>query len=52
MDLAAGHLGFVFASYGLSAVLILGLVFTILRRDRSLRAEAERLDRNRRKTAA
>lgn len=49
MDFTAPHLGFVLAAYGLSAVLILGLVIYVLHRDRSLRAEADRLDRNRRK---
>ena len=48
MDFNAPHLGFVLAAYGLSALLILGLVFYILHRDRGLRAEALRLDRNRR----
>ena len=52
MDFTAPHLGFVLASYGISAALILGLVFCTLHRDRSLRAEAERLDRNRRKASA
>ena len=52
MDFTAPHLGFVLASYGLSAVLILGLVVYVLQRDRKLRAEAERLERNRRKAGA
>jgi len=49
MDLSAPHLGFVFGSYALSALLILGLVAYVLIRDRKLRHEADRLDAKRRK---
>jgi heme exporter protein CcmD len=49
MDFTANHLGFVLASYGISAVLIGGLVLQVLLKDRKLRAEAERLDAQRRK---
>ena len=50
MDFSANHVGFVIASYALSLVFIAGLVITTLGRDRRLRAEAERLDTQRRKT--
>lgn len=49
MDFSANHIGFVLASYGMSFVLIAGLVVKILLRDRKLRSEAERLDQQRRK---
>ena len=49
MDFTANHIGFVIASYGLSFVLIAGLTIRILMKDRQLRAEAERLDQQRRK---
>jgi heme exporter protein CcmD len=49
MDLSANHLGYVVASYGLSAIFILGLTIYVIARDRRLRAEAEMLDRQRRK---
>ena len=52
MDMTAPHMGYVIGSYALSAGLILGLVAYVLIRDRSLRAEADRLDRNRRKLEA
>jgi heme exporter protein CcmD len=52
MDLAAPHLGYVAASYGLSAILIIGLVVHVIARDRALRAEAERLEHSRRKGGA
>ena len=48
MDLSANHSGFVIASYGLSGVFLLVLTIYILIRDRGLRAEALRLDRQRR----
>ena len=51
MDFGAPHLGFVVASYALSAVLILGLSAYILFKDRRLRAEAERLERRRQQAA-
>lgn len=44
MDFTAPHLGFVIASYGLSALLIVGLALYIVLRDRRVRAEAARLD--------
>jgi heme exporter protein CcmD len=49
MDFSANHIGFVLASYALSAVFIGGLILQILMRDRKLRAEADRLDAQRRK---
>ena len=52
MDLSAPHMGYIIGSYALSAILIVGLVVYVIARDRSLRAEAERLDRNRRKADA
>lgn len=48
MDLAAPHAGFVFAAYALSALLIAGLTFYVVIRDRKLRAEAAKLDKSRR----
>ncbi len=48
MDFAAPHMGFVIASYGLSALLIIGLALYIVLRDRRLRAEAAKLDQSRR----
>ena len=50
MDFSANHIGFVIASYALSFVFLAGLVITTLGRDRKLRAQAERLDTQRRKT--
>ena len=47
MDFSANHAGFVIASYGLTMVFVGGLIFSVLVRDRKLRAEAERLDRQR-----
>ena len=52
MDFSANHVGFVIASYALSAVFIGGLTLRVLLRDRTLRAEAERLDAQRRKERA
>ena len=49
MDFSANHIGFVLASYALSAVFIGGLILQILMRDRKLRAETDRLDAQRRK---
>lgn len=49
MDLTADHLGFVAASYGLSAIFIIGLTIYVLARDRRLRAEVDMLERQRRK---
>lgn len=49
MDFSATHVGFVIASYALSLVFLAGLIVTTLGRDRKLRAEAERLDTQRRK---
>jgi heme exporter protein CcmD len=49
MDFSASHIGFVIASYAMSFVFIFGLTIYILARDRKLRSEAERLDRQRRK---
>ena len=52
MDFVAPHMGFVIASYALSLVLICGLTIYVIVRDRKLRAEAERLERQRRKGGA
>ena len=49
MDFTADHLGFVFAAYAISAVFIGGLVVQVLLKDRRLRAEADRLEAQRRK---
>lgn len=49
MDFAAEHIGFVLASYGLTAAFIGGLIAAVIVKDRRLRAEAERLDAERRK---
>lgn len=49
MDFSANHIGFVLASYALTFVFLAGLIVTTLGRDRKLRAEAERLDAQRRK---
>lgn len=49
MDVTAPHLGFVAASYALTALVLAGLCLSILMRDRALRREAERLDRERQK---
>jgi len=49
MDFSAKHIGFVIASYALTFVLLAGLIIATLGRDRKLRAEAERLDAQRRK---
>jgi len=47
MDFSAEHIGFVLASYALSVAFIGGLIIRVLMRDRTLRAEAERLDTQR-----
>ncbi len=52
MDFTANHIGFVIASYALTAVFMVGLTLRVLLRDRKLRAEAERLDAQRRKERA
>ena len=49
MDFSATHVGFVIASYALSFIFLAGLIITTLGRDRKLRAQAERLDTQRRK---
>ena len=49
MDVTAAHSGFVIASYALSAIFIIALTIYILLKDRNLRNEARRLDRQRRK---
>jgi len=49
MDFSANHIGFVIASYALTFVFLAGLIIVTLGRDRKLRAEAERLDAQRRK---
>jgi heme exporter protein CcmD len=36
MDFSAAHAGYVYASYGISAICILGLLVFVLLRDRSL----------------
>ena len=48
MNLNADHLGFVIAAYGLSGVFILALTIYVLLKDRTLRAAAQHLDRQRR----
>lgn len=50
MDFAAEHIGFVLGSYGLTVVFIGGLIVSIVLKDRRLRAEAERLDAERRRS--
>ena len=49
MDFSANHIGFVIASYALTFVFLTGLIIATLGRDARLRAEAERLDTQRRK---
>lgn len=49
MDFSANHIGFVIASYALTLVFLVSLIVVTLGRDRKLRAEAERLDTQRRK---
>ncbi len=49
MDFSAPHIGFVIASYALSGIFICALTVWVIVRDRSLRAQAERLDRQRRR---
>ncbi len=49
MDFSANHIGFVLASYGLSLVFIGGLILQVLVKDKRLRAEAERLEGERRR---
>ena len=49
MDFSASHIGFVIASYALTFVLLAVLIIATLGRDRKLRAEAERLDTQRKK---
>lgn len=49
MDFTASHLGFVFASYVITVVCIGGLILQVVIKDRKLRAEAERLEAQRRK---
>jgi heme exporter protein D len=52
MDLAAPHLGFVFAAYGLTLIVLAGLILWLRRRYRALRhrlavLEAEGVPRRR-----
>ena len=49
MDFSANHAGFVIASYALTLVFLGGLIISVIMRDRKLRAEAERLDQQRKK---
>lgn len=49
MDFSATHIGFVIAAYALTLVFLAGLIVSTLGRDRRLRAEAERLDAQRKK---
>jgi heme exporter protein CcmD len=51
MDFQAAHSGYVIASYALSFILLGGLVFYVLGRDRRLNTEVQRLERSRRKEA-
>jgi heme exporter protein CcmD len=48
MDFSANHIGFVIASYALSVIFIGGLIIRVLVKDRKLRAEAQRLETQRR----
>jgi heme exporter protein CcmD len=48
MDFTANHIGFVIASYALSVAFIGGLTVLVLLKDRKLRADAERLETQRR----
>lgn len=52
MDFSAEHIGFVLASYGVSVLFIGGLIIRVLVRDRKLRAEAARLESQRKGTRA
>jgi heme exporter protein CcmD len=52
MDFADKHIEFIIASYALSFIMIGALIVYVLVRDRKLRAEAERLDRERKKGSA
>lgn len=52
MDFSANHIGFVIASYGLTFVCLTVLIVSILMKDRRLRAEAERLDADRKRARA
>jgi heme exporter protein CcmD len=47
MDFSANHIGFVIASYGLTFICLAVLILSILMKDRRLRAEALRLDAQR-----
>lgn len=47
MDFSAAHAGYVFAAYGLSAALLTGLCVYVILRDRSMRADAARLEARR-----
>jgi heme exporter protein CcmD len=49
MDFTAAHWGYVATSYALSFLFILGLTVRVVLKDRKLRDEAQRLDRQRRK---
>jgi heme exporter protein CcmD len=46
MDLSAPHLGFVFAAYAVTVVVLVGLISYILMRDRRLARDVRQLDRN------
>lgn len=50
MDFAANHIGFVIASYALTFIFVGGLIVSVILRDRKLRAEADRLDAQRKKS--
>jgi heme exporter protein CcmD len=47
MDFSAPHVGFVIAAYALSAALLVGLTLVVIFRDRALRREAAKLERQR-----
>lgn len=49
MDFTAPHLGFVYASYALTALCLVGLIAYVLGRDRAARAEAAALEAQHRK---
>jgi heme exporter protein CcmD len=44
MDLTAPHLGFVFAAYGLSLIVLAGLVLWLRHRNRTLARALEQLE--------
>jgi heme exporter protein D len=47
MDFAAPHIGFVLAAYGLSVVVLAGLIARTLFKDRALQEEVRKLEAQR-----